>query len=248
MGKARRTRQTREQERKRARTRRMLIATGTAIAVVVALIVVQQVTSNGSGKPDPSNLAGVADVQTQFSGVDESAGTISKPGANPNVTITEFGDLRCPVCRQFDAEVTPRLIDDFVRTGKAKMRFRTWPILGTNSVTAAQAAYAAQQQNALWRYATLTYLNQGDETVSWFTPAFARAVAAGVGLDIAKFDRDRASAAADAEIAKVRAEASAAGFGGTPSIRVTGPKGTITVDADYDAIASGVQKVSGTAA
>jgi protein-disulfide isomerase len=248
MGKARRTRQTREQERKRARTRRALIATGTAVAVVVALIVMQQVTSSGSSRPDPSNLTGVAEVQTQFSGVDEKAGTISKPGASPDVTITEYGDLRCPGCRQFAANVTPRLIDDFVRTGKAKMRFRTWPILGTNSVTAAQAAYAAQQQNALWRYAMLTYLNQGDETVSWFTPAYARAVAAGVGLDIAKFDHDRASAAADAEIAKVRAEASAAGFAGTPSIRVTGPKGMVTVDNDYDAIASAVQKVSGTAA
>jgi protein-disulfide isomerase len=246
MGKARRTRQTREQERKRARMRRMLIATGTAVAVVVLLIVVQQVTSGGAGKPDPSNLTGVADVQTQFSGVTEKSGTIGKPSAN--VTITEFGDLRCPICRQFDSDVTPRLINDFVRPGKAKMQFRTWPILGANSVTAAQAAYAAQQQNALWRYATLTYLNQGDESVPWFTTAFARATAAGVGLDIAKFDRDRKSNAANTEIAKVTSDAAELGLQGTPSIRVSGPKGTITVDANYDAIANGVQKVGGTAA
>ena len=144
--------------------------------------------------------------------------------------------------------MTPRLITDFVRTGKAKMQFRTWPILGPNSVTAAQAAYAAQQQNALWRYATLTYLNQGDESVPWFTTSFARAAAAGVGLDIAKFDRDRKSDAANTEIAKVSGDASELGLQGTPSIRVSGPKGTITVDANYDAIASGVQKVGGTAA
>ena len=246
MGKARRTRQTREQERKRARLRRMLIATGAAVLVVVALIVVQQVTSSGSSRPDPSNLAGVADVQTQFDGITESNGTIGKAGAN--VTITEFGDLRCPICRQFDSDVTPRLIDDFVRTGKAKMQFRTWPILGSNSVTAAQSAYAAQKQNALWRYATLTYLNQGDESVPWFTTALGRSIAAGVGLDIAKYDRDRKSDAANAEIAKVNSDASALGLQGTPSIRVSGPKGTITVDANYDAIASGVQKVGGAAA
>ena len=245
MGKARRTRQTREQERKRARVRRMLIATGTAVVVVVALIVVQQVTS-GSSRPDPGNLAGVADVQTQFEGITAKSGTIGKPGAA--VTITEFGDLRCPICRQFDSDVTPRLIDNFVRTGKAKMQFRTWPILGANSVTAAQAAYAAQKQNALWRYATLTYLNQGDESVPWFTTALSRSIAAGVGLDIARFDRDRKSNAANAEIAKVNSAASALGLRGTPSIRVSGPKGTITVDATYDAIASGVQKVGGAAA
>ena len=73
MGKARRTRQSREQERRRARMRRMLIATGAAVLLVVALIVVQQVTSSDSGTPDPSNLAGVADVQAQFVGPDESA-------------------------------------------------------------------------------------------------------------------------------------------------------------------------------
>jgi protein-disulfide isomerase len=246
MGKARRTRQTREQERKRARMRRMLIATGTAVAVVIALIAVQQVTSSGSSRPDPSNLAGVADVQTQFDGVTEKSGTIGNPGAN--VTITEFGDLRCPICRQFDADVTPQLISNFVRTGKAKMQFRAWPILGANSVTAAQAAYAAQKQNALWPYATLAYLNQGDENVAWFTPAIARSIAAGVGLDIAKFDRDRQSAAAKTQIAKVNGDASTLGLQGTPSIRVSGPKGTITVAADYNAIASGVQKVGGAAA
>ena len=224
----------------------MLIATGTAVAVVIALIVVQQVTSGGSGKPDPSNLTGVADVQAQFDGVTEKAGTIGNPSAK--VTITEFGDLRCPICREFDAQVTPRLIDDFVRTGKAKMHFRTWPILGPNSVVAAQAAYAAQQQNALWPYATLTYANQGDESVNWFTTAFARSVAAGVGLDVAKFDRDRTSDAANAEIAKVNSDASALGLPGTPSIRVSGPNGAVTVDANYAAIKAGVQKVSGAAA
>ena len=201
----------------------MLIATGTAVLVVVLLIVVQQVTSGGSSKPDPSNLAGVADVQTQFDGITEKSGTSGNSGAYV-------------------------MIDDFVRTGKAKMQFRTWPILGDNSVTAAQAAYAAQRQNALWRYATLTYLNQGDESVNWFTPALARSIAAGVGLDIAKFDRDRESDAANAEIAKVKSDASALALQGTPSIRVSGPKGTMTVDAIYVAIASGVQKVGGAAA
>ena len=225
--------------------RRMLITTGTAVALVVALIVVQQVTSGSSGKPDPSNLTGLAEVQAEFSGLTEKAGTIGKSSAK--VTIVEYGDLRCPICRTFDNEVVPSLVEDYVRTGKAKLRFKVWPILGPNSVIAARAAYAARQQNALWRYAALTYLNQGDETQNWFTTAFARAVAEAVGLDLARFDRDRQSAAADAAIAQVNTEATALGFPGTPSTRVIGPKSALTVGATYAAIASGVQKVSGTA-
>ena len=148
------------------------------------------------------------------------------------MTITEYGDLRCPVCRTFDNEVVPTLVEDLVRTGKAKLRFKTWPILGPNSVTAAQAAYAAREQNALWRYAALTYLNQGDETVNWFTPAFARSVAEAVGLDLARFDKDRASAGRQRRDRRgqQRGHARSASRARRRSASA-GPAGTETVDA-----------------
>jgi protein-disulfide isomerase len=245
MGKARRTRQSREQERRQARMRRLLIVTGVAVVLVIALIVVQQVTKSDSNGPDPSNLTGLAEVQAEFDGLTERAGTIGP--ANAKVTITEYGDLRCPICKTFDNEVVPTLIENFVRTGQAKMEFKVWPILGPNSVYAAQAAYAAKRQNALWRYAALTYLNQGDENLSWFTSAYARSVAQALGLDLAKFDKDRASDAANVTIERVNQEATRLGFQGTPTIRVSGPNGTETVDATLEAITAAVQKASGSA-
>jgi protein-disulfide isomerase len=245
MGQARKTRALREQERRRSRRSRMLLAGGAAVLLVVVLVAAQQVTSGGSGRPDTSNLAGIADVKAEFSGLTERAGTIGNPSAK--VTITEFGDLRCPICRTFDNDVAPQVISDIVRPGTARLQYKTWPILGPNSVEAAKAAYAARQQNALWRYASLTYLNQGDENVAWFTPAVGRAIAKGVGLDVARFEKDRSSPAAAQTIAQVGNEAAKLGFEGTPTIRVAGPKGTITVNPTYDAIANGVQQVSGSA-
>jgi protein-disulfide isomerase len=245
MGKARRTRQTREQERRQARTRRLLIATGAAVVLVIALIAIQQLTSGGSSKVDASNLSGVADVQAEFDGLTERAGTVGP--ASAKVTIVEYGDLRCPICKQFDNDVIPQVITNLVRTGKAKLQYKTWPILGPNSVTAAQAAFAARRQNALWPYAALTYLNQGDENDTWFTNGVARSLAAGVGLNVKQFEKDMASSAANTAISQVSAEASKLGLPGTPSIRVAGPSGTTTVDATYDAIAAAVQKAGGTA-
>jgi protein-disulfide isomerase len=245
MGKARRTRKQIELERRRGRTRRMLIAVGGAVVLVVALVVIQQLTSSGTARPDPSKLAGVADVQAEFSGLTERAGVLGPPSSK--VTIIEYGDLICPLCKQFDDNVVPQIIDTIVRSGQAKLEFRDWPIVGPSSLPAAQAAYAAQQQNRLWRYAALTYLNQGGESVAWFNSAIARSLAAGAGLDVARFDKDRKSAAATAYADKVNSEASALGFPGTPSIRVVGPKGSLTVDASYAAIKAGVQKVSGAA-
>ena len=225
--------------------RRLLIVTGAAVVLVIALIVVQQLTKSDSNTPDPSNLGGLAEVQAEFDGLTERAGTIGPAGAK--VTITEYGDLRCPICKTFDNEVVPTLVENFVRTGQAKMQFKVWPILGPNSVDAAKAAYAAKQQNALWRYVSLTYLNQGDENVSWFTPAFARSVAQALGLDLARFDKDRASDAAVTAIDQVNQEATNLGFQGTPTIRVSGPNGTVTVDATLEAITAAVQKASGSA-
>jgi protein-disulfide isomerase len=223
----------------------MLLAGGAAVLLVAVLVAAQQITSGDSGRPDTKNLAGVADVKTEFSGLTERAGTIGSPSAK--VTITEFGDLRCPICKTFDNDVAPQVISDIVRPGTARLQYKTWPILGPNSVEAAKAAYAARQQNALWRYASLTYLNQGDENVAWFTPAVGRAIAKGVGLDVARFEKDRSSPAATKTIAQVGQEAARLGFEGTPTIRVAGPKGTVTVNATYDAIANGVQQVSGSA-
>jgi protein-disulfide isomerase len=234
----------REQERRRARVKRMLIAGGAAVLLVVVLVGIQQVTSGGSGgRPDLANLRGVADVKAEFADLSEQAGTIGN--RNAKVTITEYGDLRCPICTTFANNVTPRVIADIVRPGTAKLQYKVWPILGPNSVDAARAAYAARRQNALWPYASLAYLNQGDENVEWFTPAVAHALARGVGLDLTRFDKDRSSAAATRAISQVGNEATGLGFEGTPTIRVSGPKGTITVNATYDAIASGVQQVSG---
>jgi protein-disulfide isomerase len=244
MGKARKTRAMREQERKRARVKRMLIAGGAAVVLVAVLVVVQQVTSGSNGgRPDLSNLQGVAAVKAEFADLPERAGTIGN--SNAKVTITEYGDLRCPICKTFDNEVIPQVIAEIVRPGTAKLQYKTWPILGPNSVYAARAAYAAEQQNALWRYAALTYLNQGDENIQWFTPAVARSLAKAVGLNLTRFDKDLASPGATKAIAQVTRQAEKLGFQGTPTIRVAGPKGTITVDATYDAIANGVQQVSG---
>jgi protein-disulfide isomerase len=246
MGKARKTRALREQERRRARMRRMLIAGAAAVALVIVLVVAQQLTSGSSGgRPDLSNLKGVAAVKAEFAGLPEKAGTIGN--TNAKVTITEYGDLRCPICKTFDNEIVPQVISDIVRSGTAKLQYKTWPILGPNSVEAAKAAYAARRQNALWRYASLAYLNQGDENVEWFTPAVARALAKGLGLNLTRFEQDRTSAGATKAIAQVAGEASRLGFQGTPTIRVAGPKGALTVNATLAAISSGVQQVSGSA-
>jgi protein-disulfide isomerase len=115
-----------------------------------------------------------------------------------------------------------------VRTRKAKLVFRHWPILGPNSVYANRAAYAAEQQNRLWEYALVTYYNQGDEHDDWFTRGFAASVAQAIGLDPTRFARDfDDTSASSAQVEAVNEAALGHRFQGTPSLLVTGPRKTI---------------------
>ncbi len=201
--------------------RGVLIAVASLIAIVAvgALVAVQQL--GGSSTPvaaDASSLQNVDLAKQELAGIPETKGVLGD--ASAPATITVFGDLRCPVCRQWDAQEGPDVIANLVRPGKAKLDLKLWAILGPNSEAAHRAGYAAMQQNKLWLYATIVYLNQGDEQQNWFTDDFARAVAQAAGLDLQKFDADRKSNAADEMIAEVNSEATAQGFTGTPTIGV----------------------------
>jgi protein-disulfide isomerase len=195
----------------------ILLAVGAAIAV--------QARQQPSSTPDISSLQFVSQARSEFAGIPTHGNTIGY--ADAPVTIREYADLRCPVCREFDANVIPDVVTKLVRTHKAKLEFQSWPILGPDSVYASRAAYAAAQQNAIWPYAMAVYYNQGDEQVSWFDQSFARAVAQAVGLDMARFDHDLANAsAAAASDTRSSHVADQNSFPGTPSVLVTGPLGT----------------------
>jgi protein-disulfide isomerase len=218
------------------------------IALAGAALVGVHYAANGSTPgPDISNLRFVDLARTELAGVPSNGNTLGSPAAP--VTITEYGDLRCPVCREFDASIVPDVVTRLVKTGQARLVYRHWPILGPNSVYASRAAYAAQQQGRLWLYAQVVYFNQGDERDAWFDQGFARAVASAANLDMARFDADfDQTAKIDAQTQATDSEATKLGLQGTPSLRIAGTGGqpiTITGSVPTDTqIAQAVQKVT----
>ena len=214
-----------------------------ALAIVGGLILLQRTSATPSG--GTTALRDVAAVTGHVDGIPEKDGLLGF--ADAPVTITEYGDLRCPVCRQFDLQTMPDVIDQLVKTHRAKAAFEHWAILGPNSIDAGKAAYAARQQDRLWAYSLITYANQGDEAVGWFDDAFAHAAADAAGLDRTRFDADRASKAATGYLSSVDAAAVGLGFTGTPTIVVKGPTGSKTLEAvpDDAAILDAVKSVGG---
>ncbi len=207
-----------------------LVAAGAvAIAIAGVLVFLSQRGGESSQGADAAaveagKLNGVAEVEQRFAGIPQTGAILGQPDAP--VTITEYADLRCPACQSFAIDQLPTVIDDAIKTGKAKYEFRLWPILGDDSVRAAQAAIAAQQQNRLFEYQDLWYINQQNEAEDYATDAYVDGIAKALGLDMAAFQKDRQDEALwSPEIQDVQVIAAQQGFGGTPSFVIKGPGG-----------------------
>lgn len=87
--------------------------------------------------------------------------------ANAPVTIVEFGDFQCPYCDLWYKQTLPQIISNYINTGKAKMIFQNYAILGPDSTTAAKASYCANQQGQFWKYYNFMYEHQGQEDSGW---------------------------------------------------------------------------------
>jgi len=149
------------------------------------------------------------------------------------VTVTEYGDLTCPIGRAFARGSEAQLISGAVASGQAKLVYRGFE---TTSATANGGAYAASQiaaraaglQNRAWYYILMFYDRQQAETTRYVTDGFMRGIAAEVpGLNLAKWRAARRNAALAAAVIADGRAANAAGVTGTPAIFVSGHRGTL---------------------
>ncbi|HWB69825.1 MAG TPA: thioredoxin domain-containing protein [Solirubrobacterales bacterium] len=214
------------QERDHARQRRLTRLAIAASLVVLCAVAIAILVSAGGGSGGA--VQGGEEVAKRLAGLEQQGTLLGRPGAP--TTVVEYGDLQCPICKEYSISVVADLIDGPIRTGRARLEFRNWPILGGESRLAGAAAYAAAEQNRYWNFVELFYRNQGTENSGYVTPAFLRAIAKGAGVpDLERWERDRRAARWGAQMRRTEAEAQAHGFTGTPSFAVEGPRGTQTL-------------------
>jgi protein-disulfide isomerase len=222
------------------RSPRTLLALLIAVAIVVAalLVVLSQLGGPGAGSAE--------DVGELYSGIPQDGTTLGE--GNAPVTLYLYEDFQCPFCGQFDREMFPDLIDDYVRDGKVRVVSETMAFLGPDSVTAARAALAAGEQNRYWPYHTLLFENQGEENSGYVTGDFLRGLAEDTpGLDVQKWEDQRSGNSFTKELEAVQARAQASGVNSTPTLIFKGPDGQTKIDrlTDYDQISSAIDKVDG---
>ena len=110
---------------------------------------------------------------------------------NPNapITMVEFGDYQCTFCSKFFHETENSIITNYIKTGKVKILFKDYIILGQDSMNAANAAHCANDQKLFWEYHSMLYNNWAGEDTGWADLAHLHEFANTLGLDMSVFSR-----------------------------------------------------------
>ena len=208
----------------RAARRTRLTQLGIVAAIVVAIVVVILVTTGGGGKTAvkpgsaPAN-ATVIEIKSLLDGIPQKENVLGNP--NAPVTVQYFGDLECPICKEFTLGALPTLIPKFVRTGQVKIEYhsletatREPEVFKTQQV----AAYAAGKQNLAWYFIETFYHEQGEEDSGYVTEKYIQGIASQVpGLNVADWTADRSDPVLANEVTTDAQAANNAGFTGTPA-------------------------------
>jgi protein-disulfide isomerase len=216
----------RSTEARRASPIVLLAALAGFLGIGAAVILILVVGGNGSGSSSTTGALPDANViAQQFDGIPQAGNVLGKKTAP--ATMVEYIDLQCPVCRAFETDVMPTIIDRYVRTGKLKVEARPVAIIGTDSELGRRAMIAAERQNRAFNFAQLLYFNQGPENGGWLDDAMVASAARSIpGVNVTTLqDAMNSSSVAD-EAQTYDQEAQTDGLTGTPLVLVgkTGSK------------------------
>ena len=109
-------------------------------------------------------------------------------------------------------------MEAYVERGTLRLEWRDFPYLGQESVNAAMAARAAQEQGKFWEYHDLLYENQP----GGFSEEKLVELAREMGLDVEKFEADLSSGRYERAVLEDFREGQRRGISGTPTFIING--------------------------
>lgn len=105
------------------------------------------------------------------------------------VTLVEFGDYQCPFCQKWNLDTKPLIQKNYIDSGKVKLIYIDFPIIGIDSPKLHASSYCANEQGLYWKYHDFLYKNQGAENSGWARGQKLKDLAATLpGLDVQKFN------------------------------------------------------------
>lgn len=230
------------------RTRLLQFAAGGVfLAIIVVVVVIIAVGSGSSSGGDASNLVEKEQVEKLLTGIPQNATVLGKKSAP--VRLYEYGDLQCPICKDYSEEILPKIIENQVKNGEVSITFRNFIIIGPQSIPAGEAALAAGAQGKGWSFIETWYRNQGEENSGYATDEFIESMAKYVGIpDMAKWKQEWKGKKYKKQVESTTSQAQTFGFEGTPSFAIEGPHSDgielLNTPGSTEAIEERIEKVS----
>lgn len=147
---------------------------------------------------------------------------------NAPVTLIEFGDYQCHFCNVHFHNTEHRLLEKFIKTGKVKMIFKDFTIIGPDSVDAAHGTHCANDQGKFWKYHDILYNNWTGENNGWASSDNLLRFAQEIELDIDQWSDCMIDEKYSQIISNSNKDARELGITGTPAFFVIGPDNNIT--------------------
>lgn len=82
------------------------------------------------------------------------------------VQIVEFGDYKCPICKNFNESFFPEIQKDFIDTGKATFYFMNYSFINVDSIRSAkfgEAVYKELGNETFWEFHKLLFNKQPND-------------------------------------------------------------------------------------
>jgi len=149
---------------------------------------------------------------------------------NPNapVTLVEFGDYQCHFCNVFFHSTEEDILKKYVETGKVRVIFKDYNIIGADSVNASHGAHCANDQELFWEYHDILYTNWTGENNGWASRDNLTEFAKEIGLDMEIWSECMTQKLHSQIILSSNEDARSLELTGTPAFFVIGPDGKTT--------------------
>ena len=148
--------------------------------------------------------------------------------ANAPITLVEFGDYQCHYCNVFFQTIEDDIIKNYVKTGKVKMIFKDYNIIGPDSINASHGAHCANEQGLFWEYHDTLYSNWAGENNGWASPRNLTIFAEEINADMDKWTQCMNEKSHSITINESNNDAKALELTGTPAFFVINSNGQVS--------------------
>jgi protein-disulfide isomerase len=213
------------------------IGAGAVIGVVIIVFLIYGQSYGNSGTSGTEQQAASLDKSASQNDASVQKATMvllsdnSSPilgSNNATITMIEFGDYQCFYCNKFYHDTEPDILKNYINTGKVRMVFKDFTIIGQDSINAAHAAHCAQEKGKFWEFHDALYNNWSGENTGWASSQNLLKFAKQIGLDENEFSQCMAQSKYISVVQGSVSNAKDLGLTGTPDFFIIAPDNSIT--------------------